>query len=97
MQLGEVSEWSMEAVLKTVKPKGFVGSNPTFSAINHSENCHCVKCMAEFELWKKLQMKKHTKKKSPITEGKVCGPIKFKDDSYYDAPVPPPPPPRPKK
>ena len=29
---GGVSEWSMEAVLKTVKPKGFVGSNPTSSA-----------------------------------------------------------------
>ena len=28
---GEVSEWSKEAVLKTVEPQGSVGSNPTFS------------------------------------------------------------------
>lgn len=28
---GEVSEWLKEAVLKTVEPRGSVGSNPTFS------------------------------------------------------------------
>ncbi len=28
---GEVSEWSKEAVLKTVELQGSVGSNPTFS------------------------------------------------------------------
>ncbi len=30
-RFGEVSEWSKEAVLKTVEPQGSVGSNPTFS------------------------------------------------------------------
>ena len=29
---GRVSEWSKEAVLKTVVPQGTVGSNPTSSA-----------------------------------------------------------------
>ena len=28
---GEVSEWSNETVLKTVEPRGSVGSNPTLS------------------------------------------------------------------
>ena len=31
-RFGEVSEWSKEAVLKTVEPQGSVGSNPTLSA-----------------------------------------------------------------
>ena len=30
---GEVAEWSIAAVLKTARPKGLVGSNPTLSAI----------------------------------------------------------------
>ena len=35
-----MAEWSMAAVLKTVSPKGDVGSNPTPSAMHH------VGCMA---------------------------------------------------
>ncbi len=31
-QVGEVSEWFKEAVLKTVEQQCSVGSNPTFSA-----------------------------------------------------------------
>ncbi len=31
---GEVAEWSIAAVLKTARPKGLVGSNPTLSAIH---------------------------------------------------------------
>ena len=30
--LGEVAEWSIAAVLKTVDPKGSGGSNPSLSA-----------------------------------------------------------------
>ena len=30
--IGEVAEWSIAAVLKTVDPRGSVGSNPTLSA-----------------------------------------------------------------
>ena len=30
---GEVAEWSIATVLKTVDPRGSVGSNPTLSAI----------------------------------------------------------------
>jgi hypothetical protein len=37
---GGMAEWSMAAVLKTVSPKGDVGSNPTPSAMHH------VGCMA---------------------------------------------------
>jgi hypothetical protein len=33
---GGMSEWSKEAVLKTVVPKGTVGSNPTPSVIMHN-------------------------------------------------------------
>ncbi len=29
---GDMAEWSIAAVLKTVKPKGFGGSNPSVSA-----------------------------------------------------------------
>ena len=32
--LGEVAEWSIAAVLKTVDPKGSGGSNPSLSASN---------------------------------------------------------------
>ncbi len=32
--IGGVAEWPMAAVLKTVVPKGTVGSNPTSSAMN---------------------------------------------------------------
>ena len=32
--LGEVAEWSIAAVLKTVDPKGSGGSNPSLSANN---------------------------------------------------------------
>jgi hypothetical protein len=32
---GGMAEWSMAAVLKTVSPKGDVGSNPTPSAMHH--------------------------------------------------------------
>ena len=38
--VGGMAEWSMAAVLKTVSPKGDVGSNPTPSAMHH------VGCMA---------------------------------------------------
>ena len=31
-QTGEVAEWSIAAVLKTVEPKGSGGSNPSLSA-----------------------------------------------------------------
>ena len=34
-----MSEWSKEAVLKTVEPQGSVGSNPTFSVRTHLERC----------------------------------------------------------
>ncbi|CDI00880.1 hypothetical protein BN873_10136 [Candidatus Competibacter denitrificans Run_A_D11] len=30
--IGEVAEWSIATVLKTVDPRGSVGSNPTLSA-----------------------------------------------------------------
>jgi hypothetical protein len=33
---GELAEWSIAAVLKTVVPRGTVGSNPTFSAQKES-------------------------------------------------------------
>ena len=33
---GGMAEWSMAAVLKTVSPKGDVGSNPTPSAMHHA-------------------------------------------------------------
>ncbi len=32
-RFGEVSEWSKEAVLKTVEPRGSGGSNPPFSVL----------------------------------------------------------------
>ena len=32
--IGEVAEWSIAAVLKTVDPQGSGGSNPSLSAIN---------------------------------------------------------------
>ena len=32
IQYGELAEWSIAAVLKTVELRGSVGSNPTFSA-----------------------------------------------------------------
>ncbi len=35
-ELGDVSEWFKEAVLKTVDVKASVGSNPTISAIFYS-------------------------------------------------------------
>ena len=34
---GDVSEWSKEAVLKTVEPQGSVGSNPTISGQSDGE------------------------------------------------------------
>jgi hypothetical protein len=40
-----MAEWSMAAVLKTVSPKGDVGSNPTPSAMHH------VGCMAGHALY----------------------------------------------
>ena len=41
IRFGEVSEWSKEAVLKTVEPRGSVGSNPTFSVFGH---VHLERC-----------------------------------------------------
>ena len=41
--VGGMAEWSMAAVLKTVSPKGDVGSNPTPSAMHHGG------CMAGHE------------------------------------------------
>jgi hypothetical protein len=35
---GGMSEWFKEAVLKTVVPKGTVGSNPTPSAMVHEKS-----------------------------------------------------------
>ena len=35
--LGEVAEWSIAAVLKTVDPKGSGGSNPSLSANARNE------------------------------------------------------------
>ena len=39
---GEVAEWSIAAVLKTVVPRGTRGSNPCLSAIN-AENQQIIK------------------------------------------------------
>ena len=38
---GEVAEWSMATVLKTVNPQGFVGSNPTLSARKNDPSTGC--------------------------------------------------------
>ncbi len=38
---GEVAEWSIAAVLKTVDPQGSGGSNPSLSA--NYKNCKTVK------------------------------------------------------
>ncbi len=48
---GEVAEWSIAAVLKTVEPQGSVGSNPTLSATQIQKPlewgfCICVKWKA---------------------------------------------------
>ena len=40
MNFGEVAEWSIAAVLKTVDPQGSGGSNPSLSAI---KNCQTAK------------------------------------------------------
>ena len=37
--IGEVVEWSITAVLKTVELKGSGGSNPSLSAINIGNQC----------------------------------------------------------
>ena len=44
---GEVAEWSIAAVLKTVVPRGTRGSNPCLSAIN-AENQQITKCTPDF-------------------------------------------------
>ena len=38
MSFGEVAEWSIAAVLKTVELRGSGGSNPSLSAENESSN-----------------------------------------------------------
>ena len=44
---GEVAEWSIAAVLKTVVPRGTRGSNPSLSAIN-AENQQIAKQTPNF-------------------------------------------------
>ena len=44
---GEVAEWSIAAVLKTVVPRGTRGSNPCLSAIN-AENQQIAKQTPNF-------------------------------------------------
>ena len=44
---GEVAEWSIAAVLKTVVPRGTRGSNPCLSAIN-AENQQIAKQTPSF-------------------------------------------------
>ena len=44
---GEVAEWSIAAVLKTVELRGSGGSNPSFSAIN-AENQQIAKQTPSF-------------------------------------------------
>ena len=51
-QIGEVSEWFKEAVLKTVEQQCSVGSNPTFSANFGFSGCNYkVTCNATMELY----------------------------------------------
>ena len=38
---GDMAEWSIAAVLKTVKPKGFGGSNPSVSARRRESPSFC--------------------------------------------------------
>ena len=38
---GDMAEWSIAAVLKTVKPKGFGGSNPSVSARRRKSLSFC--------------------------------------------------------
>ena len=45
--LGEMAEWSIAAVLKTVELRGSGGSNPSFSAIN-AENQQIAKQTPNF-------------------------------------------------
>ena len=45
--IGEMAEWSIAAVLKTVEPRGSGGSNPSFSAIN-AENQQIAKQTPNF-------------------------------------------------
>ena len=44
---GEMAEWSIAAVLKTVELRGFGGSNPSLSAIN-AENQQITKQTPDF-------------------------------------------------
>ena len=44
---GEMAEWSIAAVLKTVEPQGSGGSNPSLSAIN-AENQQIIKQTPNF-------------------------------------------------
>ena len=39
--LGEMAEWSIAAVLKTVELRGSGGSNPSLSAINAEKSANC--------------------------------------------------------
>ena len=42
---GDMAEWSIAAVLKTVKPKGFGGSNPSVSASGVSRFYNVRPCL----------------------------------------------------
>ena len=46
-RVGEMAEWSIVAVSKTVEPQGSGGSNPSLSAIN-AENQQIVKQAPNF-------------------------------------------------
>ncbi len=49
---GELAEWSIAAVLKTVVPRGTVGSNPTFSAKKESCFQDSFFCPKNFSFWR---------------------------------------------
>ena len=65
---GEMAEWSIAAVLKTVEPRGSGGSNPSFSA----DKCKRVQAKAwtlcVFYEWKKAPLSDTRKK----TQSQAC-------------------------
>ena len=63
LSFGEVAEWSIAAVLKTVELRGSGGSNPSLSARPRSKKASRNRCLLFLYLWRKFTCRRRCENK----------------------------------
>ena len=80
---GEMAEWSIAAVLKTVELRGSGGSNPSLSAESSSKRCQCK--LASFFCIRGAQTQVHLQTACPLCKKMVAQRLSLEDSARAPA------------